>query len=55
MHITEYLAFAKILLTRLYLKVKVCITNLLGVYNLQNSHTLNDVNLFGFLYFSEFL
>ena len=32
---TEYLALGKALLVRLYLKVKVFITNLLSVYNLQ--------------------
>ena len=34
-HTTEYLAFGKTLLVRLYLKVKVYITNLLSVYNSQ--------------------
>ena len=43
-HTTEYLAFAKVLLARLYLKVKVYITKLLGVYIIyKKSHTLNEV------------
>ena len=32
MHTTEYLAFGKALLAKLYLKVKVYITKLLSVY-----------------------
>ena len=32
MHATEYLAFGKALLARLYLKVKVYITKLLSAY-----------------------
>ena len=35
MYTTEYLAFRKALLARLYLKVKVYITNLLSVRNLE--------------------
>ena len=52
MHTTEYLAFGKDLLARLYLKVKVHITKLLGVYIIcKKSHPLNEVILFGFLHF----
>ena len=51
-HTTEYLAFGKDLLARLYLKVKVYITKLLGVYIIcKKSHPLNEVILFGFLHF----
>ena len=34
-HTTEYLALGNALLARIYLKVKVYITNLLAIYNLQ--------------------
>ena len=34
-HTTEYLALGNALLARIYLKVKVYITNLLTIYNLQ--------------------
>ena len=52
MHITEYLAFEKELLARLYLTVKVCIFKLLGVYIIYNkSHALNEVFFFLFLVF----
>ena len=55
-HTTEYLAFGKDLLARLYLKVKVYITKLLGVYIIcKKSHPLNEVILFGFLHFWGFL
>ena len=56
MHTTEYLAFGKDLLARLYLTVKVYITKLLGVYIIYNkSHALNEVILFGYLHFWGFL
>ena len=48
----QYLAFGKALLARLYLKVKVYITNLLSVYNLQKISCLkwsNFVWIFIFL------
>ena len=45
-HTAEYLALGKILLARLYLTVKVHITYLISVYNLQN---------LDFLYFLGFL
>ena len=35
-HTTEYLTLGKTVMARLYLKVKVYITNLLSLYNLQN-------------------
>ena len=47
--ITEYLAFRKALLTRLYQKVKVYITNLLSVYVYiiyKKFHALNEIILF---------
>ena len=51
-HTTEYLAFVKALLARLYLKVKVCITKLLSVYIIyEKSHALYEVTLLGFLQF----
>ena len=51
-HTTEYLAFGKALLARLYLKVKVYITKLLSVYIIyKKSHALNEVILFGDLHF----
>ena len=51
-HTTEYLAFEKELLARLYLTVKVCIFKLLGVYIIYNkSHALNEVFFFLFLVF----
>ena len=52
MHTTEYLAFGKDLMARLYLAVKVYITKLLGVCIIYNkSHALNEVILFGYLHF----
>ena len=45
-HTAEYLALGKTLLARLYLTVKVHITYLISVYNLQN---------LDFLYFLGFL
>ena len=60
-HNTEYLAFGKAMLARLYLKVKVCITKLLSIYiyiyiyiiyNLQKTSCLkwsNFVWIFTFL------
>ena len=43
-HTTEYLDFEKALLGGLYLKVKVYITKLLGVYVIYKmSHTLKEV------------
>ena len=57
-HTTEYLAFGKALLARLYLKVKVYITKLLSIniYMIYKKlHTLNEVILFGFLHFRGFL
>ena len=43
MHTTEYLAFGKDLLARLYLTVKVYINKLLDVYIIYNkSHALNE-------------
>ena len=55
MHTTEYLAFGKDLLARLYLTVKVYITKLLGVYIIYNkSHALNEVFWFEYLHFSGF-
>ena len=51
-HTTEYLAFGKDLLARLYLTVKVHITKLLGAYIIYNkSYALNEVILFGYLHF----
>ena len=44
---TEYLALGKALLARLYIKVRVYITNLLSIFNLQKSHALNKLILFG--------
>ena len=38
-------------ISRLYLKVKVYITNLLSLYNLQKPFALSEVILIGFLYF----
>ena len=56
MHTTEYVAFGKALLARLFLKLKVYITNLLSVYMIyKKSHVLNEVILFGFLHFWGFL
>ena len=49
---TEYLSLGKALLARLYLKVKVHITNLLSLYNLQKISCLkqnNFVRIFIFL------
>ena len=55
-HTTEYLAFGKALLARLYLKVKVYKTKLLSVYIIsQKSHALNEVILLRFLPFWGFL
>ena len=51
LHITEYLALGKTLLARLYVKVKVYTTNVLSVYNLQKFFALNEIILFGSLYF----
>ena len=52
MHATEYLAFGKDLLARLYLVVKVYITKLLCVYIIYNkSRALNEVIFFGYLHF----
>ena len=51
-HTTEYLAFGKALLARLYLTVKVYITKLLSVYIIYyKSHALHEVILLGFLQF----
>ena len=51
MHTTEYLAFGKDLLARLYLTVKVHITKLIGAYIIYNkSYALNEVILFGYLH-----
>ena len=51
-HTTEYLAFGKALLARLYLKVKVYITKLLSIYIIYKiPHALNEIILFGFLHF----
>ena len=52
MHATEYLAFGKDLLARLYLVIKVYTTKLLCVYIIYNkSHALNEVILCGYLHF----
>ena len=51
----EYLTLGKSLLTRLYLKERVHITNLLSVHNLQKSDALNEINWFRFSYFWGFL
>ena len=49
-HTTEYLAFGKALLARLYLKVKVYITKLLCAHIIyERSHALNELILFVFL------
>ena len=51
-HTTEYLAFGKALLARLYLKVKVYATKLLSVYIIYlKSHALNEVIFLRFLQF----
>ena len=56
MYTTEYLAFGRDLLARLYLTVKVYVMKLLGVYIIHNkSHPLNEVILFGYLHFWGFL
>ena len=47
-HTTEYLAFGKALLARLYLKVKVCITKFVSVYIILKN-ALNEVILLGLL------
>ena len=53
---TEYLAFGKDLLAKLYLTGKVYIPKLLGVCLICNkSHALNEVILFGYLHFWGFL
>ena len=51
-HTTEYLALGKVLLARLRLKVKVCITDLLSICNLQNISclTLNNF-VWNFIFF----
>ena len=55
LYTTECLAFL-VLLARLYLKVKVYITQLLSVYIIyKKSHALNEVILLGFLPFWGFL
>ena len=54
MHITEYLASVKVLLARLYLKVKVCVTVTKSVYN-KKSYALHGITLLGFSYFGWFL
>ena len=52
LYTTECLAFEKVVLARLYLKVKVYITHLLSVYIIyKKSHALNEVILLGFLQF----
>ena len=52
MYTTEYLAFGKDLLAKLYLTGKVYIPKLLGVCLICNkSHALNEVILFGYLHF----
>ena len=52
-HTTEYLAFGKALLARLYLKVKLYITKLLSVYiSYKKPHAINEKNfvwIFAFL------
>ena len=54
-HTTEYLAFGKALLVRLYLKVKVYITTSLSVYIIYwKSHALNEVSLLDFYNFEDF-
>ena len=56
MYTTEYLAFGKDLLAKLYLTGKVYIPKLLGVCLICNkSHALNEVILFGYLHFWGFL
>ena len=56
MYTTEYLAFGKDLLAKLYLTGKVYIPKLLGVCIIHNkSHGLNEVILFGYLHFWGFL
>ena len=51
MHTTEYLAFGKDLLARLYLTVKVYINKLLDVYIIYNKfHALNEVILFEYFH-----
>ena len=53
---TEYLAFGKDLLAKLYLTRKVYVPKLLGVCIIYNkSHALNEVILFGYLHFWGFL
>ena len=52
MHTTSYLAFGKNLLAKLHLRVKVYITELLGVCIIYNkSRALKEVILFGYLHF----
>ena len=48
------MGLGKTLLARLYLKVKVYVANLVSVYNLEKSTVLNEIILFGFLYFQVF-
>ena len=54
-HTTEYLAFGKVLLATLCLKVKVYITKLLITYIIyKKCNALNEVILFAFLHFRAF-
>ena len=53
-HTTEYLAFEKALLVRLYLKVKAYITTSLCVYIIyEKFHALNEVSLSDFYNFKD--
>ena len=53
-HTTEYLALGKVLLVRLYLKVKAYITTSLSVYIIdERFHALNEVSLLDFYNFKD--
>ena len=50
-HTKEYLVLAKVLLARLYLKIKVYITDLRSIFNLQKISCLKSINFVWILIF----